>query len=119
MTSRFEALGKRKNPYKGLQFYDLTAPIKAKVPATFALSQTKKASMSGFLSFDRHENSYLFQDEAVISLWSKTHPTIQQRADNAGYYRLEIPVPLNIFQQMLELALNRILFFKEKLGVKQ
>jgi hypothetical protein len=110
--SEFEELGLRKNPYKGLDFFDLTAPVKARVPVTFALSPNEKASMSGFLSFDRHENSYAFNDEVVISCWSREPPIIEKRAENQGYYRLEVPVPLDTFERMLELALRRIRNFR-------
>jgi hypothetical protein len=113
MFSEFEELGLRKNPYKGLDFFDLTAPVKANVPVTFALSPTEKASMTGFISFDRHENSYAFNDEVVISCWSREPPIIEKRAENQGYYRVEIPVPLTVFEQMLQLALKRISNFRK------
>ncbi len=111
-VSKFEALGLRKTPYKGLVFFDLTAPLKVNVPVTFALSPTEKASMTGLLSFDLHQNSYAFNDEVVISCWSREPPIIERRAENAGYYRLEIPVLLTPFEQLLELALKRIRNFR-------
>ena len=111
-TSKFEALGQQKRTYKGLQFFDITSPIKAKVPVTFALSCNEKASMTGFLSFDRHQKSYIFNDEVVISCWSINPPKIEKRAVNQGYFRCEISVPLDVFERMVAVAINRLHNFR-------
>jgi hypothetical protein len=113
----FERLGKRKTRYKGLDFYNITAPIKVNVNVTFALSPSEKASMNGSLSFDRHENSVRYNDEVVISVWSHEAPVIEERADNGGFYRVEIPVPLPVFQRMCETAIDRLWNLKAKVTV--
>jgi len=70
-VSNFSKLGQRKRRYNGLDFYDITYPITIDVNTTFALSSDKKAVMTGRLSFDRHENSYCYNPEVVISVWSR------------------------------------------------
>jgi len=82
-----------KKPYKGLSFTELEK-FKAPIIATFAISPSEKLVMKGTLTVDVHKNSYAFQDEAVISLWSNQYPVVERRAQNDGYARIEIPIPV-------------------------
>ena len=108
-------LGLEKQPYKGLRFYDLTYDVKPVVNATFALNYDEKAVLRGKLSFDRHENSWMYNDEVVISLWSHTPPKIEARAESNTKFRLEIPVPLLSFAQMCAVAQERIWNYKTRM----
>jgi hypothetical protein len=116
-VSDFERLGERKKQYKGLDFYNITAPLQVNVNVTFALSPSEKASMNGSLSFDRHENSVRYNDEVVISVWSHEAPVIETRAENNGDYRTEIPVPIAVFQELCQTALTRLWNLKSKVVV--
>ena len=107
-------LGKKKKRYNGLDFYEITYPITIDVNTTFALSPTEKAVMTGKLSFDRHVNSFMYEPEVVITVWSTSKPHIEARAENEGYYRLEIPVPVPVFERILHLALDRLWNFRRK-----
>lgn len=103
-----ERVGVRKRDYFGLSMFDLTPTIKPTVKVTMALSPVEKAVLEGQLSFDRHEGSYRFPEEVVISVWCHGKPIIRQRAYNNGYYRVEIPVPRRVFTKMCEKALQKL-----------
>lgn len=105
-----EKVGVQKRTYKGLRMFDLTPEIKPTVKCTFAVSPSKKFVQKGLLSFDRHEGSYKYNDEVVITVWSKNPPYEEHRADNQGYYRVEIPVPKAVFIKMVEKALEKLWF---------
>jgi len=108
MLSEQRLKGVRKKPYFGLQLYDLILSIKPTVKATMALSATEKVEFSGSLSFDRHEGSYMYDNEVVVSVWSHDKPVFKERAVNDGYYRVEIPVPQQVFTKMCERALEKL-----------
>lgn len=108
MTVELEGVQKR--TYKGLRMFDLTPEIAPTVKCTFAISKDAKYIQEGTLTFDRHENSYKFNDEVVITVWSRESPCTSQRADNDGYYRVEIPVPKQVFIKMCEKALEKLWF---------
>lgn len=107
-VSQVEMEGVKKKDYFGLTMWDLTPTIKPTVHCTFALSPTEKAVMEGKLSFDRHEGSYVYPEEVVISLWTTEKPVIKERAFNGGYYRVEIVVPRKVFTKMAEKALEKL-----------
>lgn len=106
--------GVRKRLYFGLQMFDLTPSIKPTVKATMALSSTEKIEFQGSLSFDRHEGSYQYPNEVVISVWSHGKPVFKERAVNDGYYRVEIPVPQRVFTKMCERALEKLWLLEEE-----
>ena len=108
MLSETRLKGVRKRPYFGLQMYDLTPSIKPVVKTTMALSSSEKVEFQGSLSFDRHEGSYMYPNEVVVSVWSHSKPVVKQRAYNDGYYRVEIPVPQRVFTKMCERALEKL-----------
>jgi len=107
-VSQIEREGIRKRDYFGLLMFDLTPTVKPTVKVTMALSPTEKATLEGELSFDRHEGSYQYPEEVVISVWCHNKPMIQPRAYNGGYYRVEIPVPRRVFTKMLEKTLKKL-----------
>jgi len=112
MTVALEGVQKR--TYKALRMFDLTPEFQPTVKCTFALSHRSKYVQKGTLTFDRHENSYKFPDEVVITVWSREPPYEEPRADNDGYYRVEIPVPKAVFQKMCEKALEKLWFTEIK-----
>lgn len=102
-------LGLRKRDYKGLKFFDLTYDVPVRTNVTFSISEREKYVMrDAALSFDRHENSYRYNDEVVISVWSNEAPVLEVRAENETAFRCEIPVPLLTFTQMCAVAQDRI-----------
>lgn len=107
-VTELERLGLRKRTYKGLTMFELTPSIRPAVKATFALSPTEKVLMKGVLSIDRHEGSHSFPDEVVISVWTRDPPFFERRAENDGYYRLEIPIPINVATKLFEKALEKL-----------
>lgn len=104
--------GVAKREYFGLRMFDLTPEVKPKVKATVAVSPQKKWVQEGLLSFDRHEGSYQFPEEVVITVWSREPPVVKDRAFNEGYYRVEIPVPKAVFIKMCEKALQKLWFIE-------
>jgi len=107
-VSQVQMEGVKKKDYFGLAMYDLTPSVAPTVDCTFALSTSEKATMTGKLSFDRHEGSYKYPEEVVISIWTHNRPVVEQRAFNGGWYRVEIPVPRRVFQKMCEKALEKL-----------
>jgi len=81
-----------KRPYKGLEFVELQKLENVK--ATWALSPTEKLVAKGTFTVDLHKNSYAFENEAVVTLWASQYPIRELRADNKGFFRLEVPLPL-------------------------
>jgi hypothetical protein len=109
MVSQLEKEGVQKKDYFGLKMFDLTPEYKPLVHASFTWSKDKKAMQEGVLSFDRHEGSYRFSNEVVISVWSKSPPVLNvDRAYNDGYYRIEIPVDQHVFLKMIDRAQKRL-----------
>jgi len=101
--------GLRKRDYYGLKMWDLTPTVKPIVECTFALSPTQKATLKGPLSFDRHEGSWKYPEEIVISIWSNNKPILhEERAFNQGYYRVEINVPRDVQTRMFMKALEKL-----------
>lgn len=103
-----ELEGIPKKEYKGLRMYELNPEIQPNVKCTFAISPSEKFVQEGRLCFDRHEGSSKFQDEVVVSVWSRQPPHREARASNDGYFRVEIPVPLAVFVKMCEVALKKL-----------
>jgi hypothetical protein len=102
-------LGLEKRQYYGLQFFNLTHDVPAVADVTFSVdSKQKYVLKNARLSFDRHENSYRYNDEVVISAWSTFEPYIESRPLNNTKFRCEIPVPLLTFSQMCAVAQSRI-----------
>jgi len=114
VLSEVERLGLRKRNYKGLTMFELSYPLRPAVKATFALSPTEKVLMKGVLSVDRHEGSHSFPDEVVISVWTRDPPFFERRAENDGYYRLEIPVRVDIAKKLFERALEKLWLLPER-----
>jgi hypothetical protein len=103
----------KKQEYKWLDFAEI--PHLVNMPFTFAISPEYKVAYKANYSVDMHQNSYLFQDEAVVTYWSWKYPDIQvlsgpdaegycivkmkveARADNQGFWRFEGPQPLRQF----------------------
>lgn len=108
-VTQLEREGAKKKDYFGLQMFELAPEIKPSVTATFTWGPSKKAVQQGILSFDRHEGSYKFSNEVVITVWSKNPPQLDvDRAYNDGYYRIEIPVSQHVFLKMCEKALQKL-----------
>ena len=108
MANVLNPVGKVKKEYFGLRMYELVPELQPKVTSTFTTSKNEKLVLVGILSLDRHENSNKFEDEVVVSVWSRDPPYIEQRAFNDGYFRLEIPVKLETFVKLMEACLKRL-----------
>jgi len=107
-VSKVRQKGVRKNDYFGLTMYELTPEIQPKVKVTLALSPTEKVEQEGIFTIDRHEGSYKYADEVVLTVWSCDKPILKQRAYNDGYYRVEIPIPKATAIKLFEKALQKL-----------
>lgn len=104
-----------KEPYYGsskqaLHFLELASMPNMK--ATWALSPTKKLVAKGTLALDIHQNSHTFKDEIVITLWSNKYPDLnipEPRALNKGFFRVEIPIPVNSETRDLFLSIAQLI----------
>lgn len=112
-VTEFEKFGVKKRDYYGLELYDITPETKPFTYATLAVYEDWKLAQPGVVSFDRHEKSYRFNDEVVISVWATDPPFWVERAVNDGYYRNEIPVEKPDFILMSQQALQRLWFNEE------
>jgi hypothetical protein len=107
-------LGQKIRAYAGLEFRNLTFDLPVSTKATLAINNTEKYVLAGSLSFERQENSYRYENEGVVTLWSREPPVLESRAYNDGYFRVEIPVPLVAFSKMCELGWQRTWAFMNK-----
>jgi hypothetical protein len=92
----------RRREYFGLTFDELA--VLDDVTCTFAISKDEKLVLKGKFSIDRHAGSYKFDDEVVLTVWGTEPPVWEERAWNKGFFRLEIPVAIGLF----ETALHRL-----------
>ena len=86
----------------GLSF--TVSEIPDPLPITVTTSETMKLETLANFSFDVHHNSYKYDNEVVISGWSRRFPTLKPRSANSAFFRVEIPIPLNdYYHSQLEL----------------
>lgn len=91
-----------KKPYKGLKFTELEK-LEVPVEATLTINATQKYELKGFLTVDCHRNSWKYQDEGVITVWSYDKPILKNRPVDADkqFFRIEIPVPIPVLYDFL------------------
>lgn len=80
------------------QMLDWTNKIRLslkEVPLTLTMSEREKLVFHGPLSAEFPKGSYKYGRECVLTVWSVTYPTVQVRAYNNGFARLEIPIPVS------------------------
>ena len=96
----------QKQAYKGLQFSELGSL--SSIPRTWAISATEKYSTVANFTVDVHKHSYMFKDEVVLTLWSTRYPEVKLGAENDGYFRLEIPIPMRDFYELMMTVLPEL-----------
>jgi hypothetical protein len=79
------------------------------VVCTFGFNKDEKLVLTGRFAIDRHRGSYRYSDEVVLTVWSTKPPVLAKRAQNKGYYRLEIPLPIGVAIGLFETALHRLM----------
>jgi len=84
----------RKKAYFGLDFTEVLK-LSAKVPCTTTINRRSKLAFSGILVLDFHKNSYRYDDEAVLAVWSYSYPVVKARSTNRDYGRTELVLPLS------------------------
>jgi len=84
----------RKKPYFGLDFIEVLK-LSKKVPCTTTIDRLSKLAFTGSLVLDFHKNSYRYDDEAVLAVWSYSYPVVKARSSNRNYGRTEIILPLS------------------------
>ena len=89
--------------YNGMFFHDLavsTSPVKTEV----AISVDDKLVNKGPLTLQRHEESYKFEPELMLSTWSTHYPVPESRGVYASpYWRTEhILCKISDFQKIRE-----------------
>ncbi|MCK4478374.1 hypothetical protein KAU88_07600 [Candidatus Bathyarchaeota archaeon] len=84
----------RKKPYFGLDFTEVLK-LSVKVPVTTTIDRRSKLAFTGILVLDFHKNSYRYDNEAVLAVWSYSYPVVKARSSNRNYGRSEIILPLS------------------------
>jgi len=65
------------------------------VPLTLTVSEREKMVFEGDFLAEFPKGSYKYQPECVLTVWSSIYPTVQLRARNHGFARLELPIPIS------------------------
>ena len=84
----------KKKPYFGLDFSEVLK-LSVKVPCTTTIDRMSKLSFTGSLVLDFHTNSYRYDNEAVLAVWSYSYPVVKARSSNRNFGRTEIVLPLS------------------------
>jgi hypothetical protein len=92
----------RKRSYKGIEISELsTSGIP--VEGTIAFGN-RRVVFKGLVTIDKTKGSWKFGEQIQFVLWTKDPVRIEERADNDGYNRIEIALPLGMGKRMLKEA---------------
>ena len=92
--------------YKGCKFPPLArCPVPVEATVCYA---NQRITIEGELRFDRTEGSWKYGSQFQIHLFTKNLPKFDKRAENNGYTRIEIAVPLKLAGPLLEETLHEL-----------